>query len=252
MERSEFLKKMRARTEAMYDHFAPAYWVTYGNYDNSAHCQFIGKFLERLKAGSEILDAGCGAGRFDGILVGAGHNVLGIDQSGGMLVRAREHFPQEQYPRLHYEKIGLQEMDFHAQFEGVVCLDALEHVPPEDWPGIVQRFSEALKPGGMLYVTVEEPEWDEVRAAYERARALGLPVVFGEVADKVDSISQHIAEKDPLQTPGEETDGAVYHFHPAMEQVQTWFKQVGLRIEEKGSGLYYAHLLARKQRPSSS
>jgi hypothetical protein len=42
MERSEFLKKMRARTEAMYDHFAPAYWVTYGNYDNSVHCQFRG------------------------------------------------------------------------------------------------------------------------------------------------------------------------------------------------------------------
>jgi hypothetical protein len=42
-----------------------------------------------------------------------------------------------------------------------------------------------LKPGGVLYFTLDLGG-DYVEEAYERAKALGLPVVFGEVADKVE------------------------------------------------------------------
>ena len=58
--------------------------------------------------------------------------------------------------------MGLQEIAFHEVFDGVICVDALEHVCPEDWPGILARFQKALKPGGVLYVTVEVPEWGEI------------------------------------------------------------------------------------------
>jgi SAM-dependent methyltransferase len=98
VERAEWLKKMRAQAEALYDHLAPAYWVTLGLYANAAHRQFIEKFLGRLGAQSAILDAACGAGRYDGMLLEAGHGVLGIDQSSSMLARAREVFPQERFP----------------------------------------------------------------------------------------------------------------------------------------------------------
>jgi ubiquinone/menaquinone biosynthesis C-methylase UbiE len=62
------------------------------------------------------------AGRYDGELLDAGHHVVGIDQSAGMLERAREHFPQAQY-----EKMGLQEMNFHEQFDGAICGLAGDH-----------------------------------------------------------------------------------------------------------------------------
>ncbi len=246
MERAEWLKKMRAQAEALYDHLAPAYWVTFGLYANAAHCQFIEKFLGRLGAQSAILDAACGAGRYDGMLLEAGHSVLGIDQSGSMLARARERFPQERFPGLRYAKMGLQEIDFQAEFDGVICIDALEHVCPEDWPGILARFQKALRPGGVLYVTVEVAEWSEVSEAYERAKALGLPVVFGEVVDEVDAASAHIAALDWRAISGEEAAMAVYHYYPSPEQVRAWFDQAGLTIEEEGTGDGYAHLLARK------
>jgi cyclopropane fatty-acyl-phospholipid synthase-like methyltransferase len=51
--------------------------------------------------------------------------------------------------------MGLQEMDFQAEFDAAICIDALEHIFPEDWPGIVASFHRALKPGGRMYVTVE-------------------------------------------------------------------------------------------------
>jgi 2-polyprenyl-3-methyl-5-hydroxy-6-metoxy-1,4-benzoquinol methylase len=158
MERAEWLKKMRAMAEALYDHLAPAYWVKYGLYPDPPHRQFMEKFLGRLGAHSAILDAACGGGLYDGMLLEAGHSVLGIDQSGGSLARAREHFPQDRFPGLRYAKMGLQEMDFLGEFDGVICMDALEHICPEDWPGILARFQKALKPGGMLYVTVDAAE----------------------------------------------------------------------------------------------
>lgn len=246
MERAEWLKKMRTQAEALYDHMAPAYWVKFGLYDNTTHLQFIEKFLSRLGPKSDILDAGCGAGRYDQMLLEAGHIVLGIDQSARMLTRAREVFPLERFPNLRYQKMGLQEMDFEAKFDGAICMDAMEHVPPEDWPGILVRFQEALKPGGVLYLTVEVPEGDEVSKAYEQAKALGLPVVYGEVVDEVDEAYTQIEGVDWQAVSGEQADVAVYHYYPPLEQVRTWFDQAGLKIEEDGTGNWYRHLLATK------
>ncbi len=233
MDRAEWLKKMRAQAEALYDHIAPAYWVKFGLYDNASHREFIGKLLRELPAHSSILDAACGAGRYDGMLLEAGHEVLGIDQSGSMLARAREHFPQESFPQLRYQRVGLQEMDFQARFDGAICMDAMEHVSPEDWPGILARFQAALKLRGVLYVTVEVADAGEVSEAYDRARAKGLPVVYGELVDQVD---EDYTQDEP----------AVYHYYPPPEQVRAWFDQAGLTIQEEGTGDGYWHLLARK------
>jgi SAM-dependent methyltransferase len=183
------------------------------------------------------------------MMLEASHRVLGIDQSGGMLARAREHFPQEHFPGLRYEKMGMQEMDFQAIFNGVICMDALEHICPEDWPGILPNFQKALRPGGMLYVTVDALELGEYREAYERAKAMGLPVVFGEVADELDAVYAQAMALEALDLKsiiGERLDLSVYHYHPSMEQVCTWFDQAGLTIEEEGTGDEYVHVLARK------
>jgi 2-polyprenyl-3-methyl-5-hydroxy-6-metoxy-1,4-benzoquinol methylase len=247
VERVEWLKKMRTQTEVLYDHLAPAYWLRFGLYANAAHCQFIEKFLGRLGTQSSLLDAACGAGRYDGILLEAGHCVLGIDQSSKMLARAREVFPQNRYPELHYLKMGLQEMNFQVEFDGVICMDAMEHVSPEDWPGIVARFEKALKPNGVLYLTVEVAKWDEVREDYERAKAEGLPVVFGEVVEEVDTAYIQAMALDWQEIPGEPVDLAVYHYYPRDEQVRAWLDQAGLAIEEEGSGDGYAHFLVRKK-----
>jgi len=247
MERAEWLKKMRTQAEALYDHLAPAYWVSSGLYANTTHRQFIEKFLERLEAQSFLLDAACGAGRYDEMLIEAGHRVLGVDQSARMLARAREYFPLERFPELHYMKVGLQEMEFEAEFDGAICMDAFEHVSPEDWPGILARFQKALKPGGLLYVTVESADWDEVRKAYERAKALGLPVVFGEVVDDLDASYAQVTRLDAPTIYGKQADLAVYHYYPSSEQVRRWFNDAGLVIEDEGAGDGYAHLLARKQ-----
>jgi SAM-dependent methyltransferase len=240
MERAEWLKLMRTQAEGLYDEIAPAYWGTFGFYDNWQHLEFLKKFLARIPSGGTVLSAGCGAGRYDGLLLEAGHSVIGIDQSEGMLRRAREHFPA-----VKYERIGLQEMDFHTAFDGVTCIDAMEHVCPEDWPGIVRNFYEALKPHGVLYFTLELSVTDELDLHYHRALELGLPVVFGEVADRVTTSYEGLKAAGPSSWK-ELADSAVYHYYPQLDQVCTWVTEAGFRVEEEGTGSGYQHYIARR------
>jgi cyclopropane fatty-acyl-phospholipid synthase-like methyltransferase len=246
MERAKWLKQMRDKAEKLYDHFSPLFWVEFGRSMDETHRAYLQKFLERVPAYSKLLSAGCGAGKYDGMLLEAGHSVVGIDQSEGMLARAREHFPE-----VRYEKIGLQEMDFQDEFDGATCIDALEHVSPEDWPGILQGFREALKAGEVLYFTVDQGG-DYVEEAYERAKAMGLPVVYGEVADRVEEAFEQAMAMEVPMVPDDLGDSAVYHYHPSLEQVRTWLSQARLAIDEEGTGTGYegwegyAHFVVRK------
>lgn len=246
MERVEFLKKMRSMAESLYDQISTQYWVELGGDVDKDHLTYLQKFLERTPPGGMILSAACGAGRFDGLLVEGGHPVLGIDQSAGMLKQAREHFPLERFPQLQYEQMGLQEMNFEAAFDGAICMDAIEHICPEDWPGIMQNFQKALKPGGRLYFTADWEAADVMERSYQRAQALGFPVVYGEVVDELE------AAYEQAKTGGPILDASVYHFHPPLEQVRAWVAQAGLAIEEIGTGSEYHHILARKEKEITS
>ncbi len=223
MDRITWLRKMRRDCEEQYDtRWAPLYGEKWGLYSNTTHQQFIQEFLSLLPPRCRILDAACGAGRYLPFLLEQGHSILGIDQSQGMLARARAKFPGVQF-----EKVGLQEMTYLEDFEGAICMDALENVCPEDWPVVLSNFYRALKQRGYLYFTVETLEnadADEVRQAFEKAEQAGLPVVYGEC---------------PVED--------VYHYHPTNQQVREWAQQAGFEIlkEQNGETDYY-HILVRK------
>lgn len=219
MERAEWLRQMRDKAEALYDQISPKYWVDYGLYANETHLAFLQRFLNQVPAHSTLLSAACGAGRYDGMLLEAGGSVIGIDQSAGMLERARERFPEARY-----KKMGLQELDFHEAFEGAICIDALEHIPPEDWLPILRNFQQALKPGGVLYFTVEIAPQEEVEMAYQEAQERGFLVLPGEWANNDD----------------------VYHYYPPLSQVREWLRQTGFELIEEGAGSGYHHFVSRK------
>ena len=82
----------------------------------------------------------CGTGKYFAMVLDAGRRVVGTDQSTGMLARARARFPA-----VPLERVGLQELDFEAEFDAVMCIDAMENVPPEDWPTVVGNLRRALR-----------------------------------------------------------------------------------------------------------
>jgi len=222
MDRAAWLKEMRRGCEKQYDSEAPVYDEDGGVYSNIAHRQFLGEFLNLLPDNSMILDAPCGTGRYIPFLRRKTNLIFGIDQSNGMLEQARAKFPDVQFA-----KIGLQEMNFKDRFEGAICMDAMENVPPEEWPLVLSRFHRALKPEGYFYFTVETIEMtdeNEIKQAYERAQQAGLPVVYGEWPDQVP-----------------------YHYHPTTQQVKDWTQEAGFEIIKDGNGeIWYYHVLACK------
>jgi len=242
MERSKWLKLMQKRAEELYDRFSPRYWVTWGLVVEETHRIYLQKFLERVVQGGTILSAACGAGRFDGLLLEAGHRVVGIDQSAKMLAVAQEHFPE-----VEYQKMALHEMNFQEAFDGIICMDAMEHICPEEYPGILQGFQKALKPSGVLYFTAdreEEPDFD-LQMYFEQGKALGLPVVFGEVADE--AAFERAMAMEQIEVPDELTDRAVYHYYPPLKKVREWIHQAGFAIEEEGVGNGFHHFVVRKR-----
>ena len=70
----------------------------------------------------------------------------------------------------------------HAAFDGILCVDAMEFIAPEEWPPVLNNFHRALKRDGYLYFTVELLEAEELDHAYREGQKQGLPVVEGEYA----------------------------------------------------------------------
>jgi SAM-dependent methyltransferase len=163
-------------------------------------------------------------------VLASGRRLVGVDHAGALLAIAAAKFPQ-----VPTAKHDLQELPYQGEFDGVLCVDAMEFIPPEEWPPVLERFRRALQPGGWLYLTVELAPDDRVRASNEAARRRGLPVVEGEVI-------------------WEGPDG-YYHYYPSMERVRAWLAEAGLAIQEEAEGPWHAegyayhHVVARLAGP---
>jgi cyclopropane fatty-acyl-phospholipid synthase-like methyltransferase len=223
MERAAWLAQRRGVVMAEYDVEAPTYDAH--EYPSDTQREWVRRLLARLAPGSSILDAPCGTGKYFPLVAAAGHHVSGIDQSSGMLEQARARGIA-----VSLERTSLQDMSAVACFDAVLTIDAMENVAPEDWPGVLSKLHRALRPGGPLYMTVEEVPDEDVAAAFVTLMGQGIPAVRGEVI---------------------EGDVAGYHYYPGRERVLGWFAAEGLEIVEEGykqegGGWGYRHFLLRK------
>ena len=219
MERAAWLRERRRVGEERMDTlFAPIYDGHWGATIDPTHRRMLDRFLALCPPRARLLDAACGTGKYWPLLLGEGRSLLGVDQSAGMLDRARLKFPA-----VPTEQLGLQELAYEEAFDGIICIDALELLPPEDWPRALANFHRALRAGGPLCVTVELPE-EDLPEVYRAAVAAGLPVVEGEYVK-----------------------GGGYHYYPPIPQVRSWTDTAGLALLEEAEGDGYHHLLARKR-----
>jgi hypothetical protein len=105
----------------------------------------------------------------------------------------------------------------------------MENVPPEDWPPVLANLHRAVRPDGVMYLTVEEVDQSRIDQAFASLSARGLPAVPGEIV--------------------EGGDVAGYHYYPGREQAVEWFEREGLAIADEGfrreNGWGYRHFLLR-------
>ncbi len=222
MERRGWLDHQRVSAEERYDRL---YSPTYDDDDipiTSTHRQFVEKVIESCPPGGAILDAPCGTGKYFEMVLAAGRTVVGIDQSAGMLARARA-----KHPEVVLEKVGLQELEFDGAFDAVMCIDAMEYVFPEDWPRVLANLHRAVRGSGLVYLTVEQIDPAEIASVFAEATAEGLPVVHGENIRR----------------------GGGYHYYPTPDRVSSWLAAEGLEIVDEAMSQArtygYLHIVAR-------
>jgi SAM-dependent methyltransferase len=228
-DRGAWLRDLRRVNERQEDALADDFDAQYGEIEPT-HQTFLERFLSGLPPDGRVLDAACGTGKYFPLVLASGRRLLGVDHAGAYLAKAATKFPQ-----VPTDKHDLQDLPYQGEFDGVLCMDAMEFVPPEDWPVVLDRFHRALRPEGWLYLTVELAPAERVRAANQAARRSGLPVVDGEVV-------------------WGEPDG-YYHHYPSMRQVRAWLVDAGFAIEQEAEapwheeGYAYHHVLARAAAP---
>lgn len=221
-DRAAFLAERRRSVEVRMDRIAADYDRDWGEIMPS-HAAFVERFVALTAPGARILDAACGTGKYWPTLIASGRRVVGVDRSSGMLAQvARKH------PGAATRHLALQDLAQHApalgRFDALMCVDALEYLPPEKWPHVLAGFVRLLAAGAPMYLTVEQASGDERDAAADEP---GQPLVAGEVLGPEDR-----------GTRG-------YHFYPADVQVDRWLAEAGIVTLESRTGDCYRHILAR-------
>lgn len=92
----------------------------------------------------KIVDVGCGTGRLARQLTKAGHEVVGIDSSPGILDRAIEKGQAE------YQLLDATDMAFANEFDVAVISLTLHTMPSDIREQVWQKIHKAVRKGGML------------------------------------------------------------------------------------------------------
>jgi SAM-dependent methyltransferase len=104
-------------------------------------------FLREISEGGAILDAGCGSGRDSLAFLRRGYRVVSIDASREMVAGATKHTGQQAL------LLRFDEIDFRDEFDGIWACGSLLHVARRDLHSVFSRFSRALKPNGVIYLS---------------------------------------------------------------------------------------------------
>lgn len=137
-----------------YERYANIYYENTVNIDMS---EIMDKFVELLPENADVLDLGCGSGRDAIALEETGCYVTLLDGAAEMCKLAEIAADKDV---LH---MRFDEMEFEEVFDGIWACASLLHVSRKEIDQIMSKVCAALKPEGILYVSFQYGEKEEVR-----------------------------------------------------------------------------------------
>jgi SAM-dependent methyltransferase len=132
---------------------------------------FLDRTLERIPAGSDVLELGCGTG-IDAVELAAGRRYTGVDISATMLAAARGRLPGATLIHGDLTTLDLQP----ASFDAVVSLYVFGHLPAPEHEPTFERVAGWLRPGGSFFASIPTGADDAVEEDW-----LGVPMFFGGI-----------------------------------------------------------------------
>jgi len=176
------------RAEALYDEpYARRYRLHDDEFDASEPCRHFAEWLAaacaRFHASIDVLDLGCGTGRYFWALAGV-RELVALDASASMLLEARHPYKAD---RITAQTVTLIHDDLFShdfsdgRFDLIYSVGVLaEHVPLD--AAVVERVAQWLKPGGRFAFTTVHPDSPSIpRTAGRTLGRLALPLSAGPI-----------------------------------------------------------------------
>lgn len=134
---------------------------------------------------ARVLDVGCGPGMGAKRLVERGYGVTGVDYNERAVAYGRLLVPEAAFVLGDLRALdGLPGLD--GAYDAAICVEVLEHVPPDDLRPVLRGIRARLRPQGVLVLTTPSPRmsvnvWDHRRLHLDEITGLleesGLKVV---------------------------------------------------------------------------
>jgi SAM-dependent methyltransferase len=159
-----------------YHRFAWAYDLLVNESIDDRIAAIVSLFGKRgVRPCDEVLDAGCGTGRYASELASRGFSVLGIDSSAEMVEVARR---RPVAANVKFSVGDLTSFKHPRPFRAILCRGVLnDFLSDKDRERVTRQFAGLLAPGGVLLLDVRD--WlktvDRYHARPRTTRAIDLP-----------------------------------------------------------------------------
>jgi len=156
--------------------------------DRSPVADLVERFLDAVADATDgdpgrVADVGCGPGWESATFAARGHDVLGVDLTPAFLRAAREEAPAAAFARMDMRRPGVAD----DALDGLWACASFLHVPREDASATLAAFHRALRPGGVLALSVKRGDGEQRGGTYdgdERRFTLYRPAELRELVEK--------------------------------------------------------------------
>lgn len=115
----------------------------------------------RYLPGPRVLDVGCGPGRDSRYFAGQGLHVTGVDLTPRFAQIAQAYVPEARFALADMRRLPFAP----AAFDGLWVCASLLHLPRQEAPAALAGFRQLLRPGGVIYIGVQQGEGEGLVAA---------------------------------------------------------------------------------------
>ena len=147
---------------------------------NAIGVKEVRKWAKTLPRGSSVIDLGCGPGfPITAVLIEEGLEVFGVDAAPSFVTAFRQNLPGTP---VVCESV-LESSFFDRRFDAVLSIGLMFLLKAEEQCRLIQRFADALIPGGhLLFTAPAEPHiWTDAMTGLE-STSLGAEEYRGRLA----------------------------------------------------------------------
>jgi len=179
-----------------------------------------------------FLEVGCGTGF---VLSGIAKSHKEMTLSGSEIFLTGLSYAATRVPGAHFMQMDARRIPFVNEFDGIGAFDVLEHIKEDE--AVLAQMHAALKPGGLLLLTVPQHPWlwsaaDDVACHVRRYRASELHEKISKAGFSIERSTSFVSLLLPVMLASRRKQRAVSADHDATAELHLpkWLNHVLLRV----------------------